>query len=54
MPHWRGGMPKDGGGLEKEMLEKMSKFKAGDHVKINWSWEERRRVEQIEKVDGKE
>lgn len=49
MAHWRGGMPKDGGGLDKEMLATLEKFKAGDHVKIAWVWEERRRIEQIEK-----
>ena len=52
MAHWRGGMPKDGGGMDKAMLETLGKFKAGDRVKINWTWEERRRVEQIERVGG--
>ncbi len=52
MAHWRGGMPKDGGGLDKAMLETLSKFKVGDQVKINWVWEERRRVEQIARVGG--
>lgn len=48
MAHWRGGMPKDGGGLDKEMVERLGAFKVGDHVKIAWVWEERRRVEKIE------
>ena len=52
MAHWRGGMPKDGGGMDKAMLETLGKFKAGDRVKINWTWEERRRVEQIERIGG--
>ncbi|MBA3700166.1 MAG: hypothetical protein H0W78_15055 [Planctomycetes bacterium] len=53
MAHWRGGMPKDGGGLDKEMVERLGAFKVGDHVKIAWVWEERRRVEKIEALIGK-
>ena len=49
MPHWRGGMPKDGGGLDKEMLAKLAGFKVGDNVRIEWSWQERRRIEGIAK-----
>lgn len=49
MPHWKGGMPKDGGGLDKATLEKLEKFKPGDQVTIAWVWEERRRIERIEK-----
>lgn len=48
MAHWRGGNPKDGGGLDKETLAKLEHFKAGQKVKIGWTWEERRRIEQIE------
>jgi len=48
MAHWRGGMPKDGGGLDKAMVERLGAFKAGDHVKIAWVWEERRRIEKID------
>jgi hypothetical protein len=54
MAHWRGGMPKDGGGMDKAMLETLAQYKAGDQVKIAWVWEERRRVEQIQKVGGKD
>jgi hypothetical protein len=50
MAHWRGGNPQDGGGLDKETLGKLEHFKAGDHVKIAWTWEERRRIESIEAV----
>ena len=47
MAHWRGGNPKDGGGLDKEMLAQLEAFKPGQSVKIGWIWEERRRVERI-------
>lgn len=49
MPHWHGGAPKDGGGLDKAVLEKLAAFKAGDKVRIAWTWQERRRIETIEK-----
>ncbi len=49
MPHWKGGNPKDGGGMDKEMLAKLEGFKVVDKVKIGWTWEERRRIETIEK-----
>ncbi len=47
MPHWRGGMPKDGGGLDKATLEKLGAFKPGQRVRIAWTWSERRRIEEI-------
>lgn len=50
MPHWRGGMPKDGGGLDKETLGKLEKFAVGDRVRIEWTWQERRRIESITKA----
>lgn len=53
MAHWRGGMPKDGGGLDKDVLARLEGFKAGDHVRIAWTWEERRRIETIEKAAAK-
>jgi RNA polymerase sigma-70 factor (ECF subfamily) len=47
MPHWRGGNPKDGGGLDKAVLEKVGSFKPGQRVRIAWTWSERRRIEEI-------
>lgn len=47
MPHWRGGMPKDGGGLDKETLRRLEQFKPGQKVGIEWTWSERRRIESI-------
>jgi RNA polymerase sigma-70 factor (ECF subfamily) len=48
MPHWRGGMPKEGGGHDKATLEAMGRFKAGQQVRIAWTWSERRRIETID------
>jgi hypothetical protein len=50
MPHWRGGMPADGGGFDKEMLQKLEKFSVGDEVKVTWVFSEHYRIEAIENV----
>jgi RNA polymerase sigma factor (sigma-70 family) len=50
VPHWRGGMPKDGGGFDKETLAQLDTVKPGDHVTIVWIWQERRRINSIEKA----
>lgn len=47
MPHWTGGMPKDGGGPDKKMLATLEGFKVGQKVRIEWVWSERRRIESI-------
>jgi len=43
-PNWSGGLPKDGGGLDKKMLKAIRGVKAGARVKIKWKYEERPRV----------
>ena len=43
-PRWIGGMPADGGGLDKAMLEKIQAVKVGATVTIKFVWEERYRV----------
>ena len=49
-PYWRGGNPKDGGGLDKEMVSRLEQFAVGDAVRITWTWEERRRIDTITKA----
>jgi hypothetical protein len=51
MPHWRGGLPKDGGGFDKEMMKRLEQFKVGDKVKVTWVFEEHYRIETIEHVE---
>lgn len=46
-PHWSGGMPKDGGGLDKATIAKVREFNPGDTVTIAWTWSERYRIEDI-------
>ena len=50
-PYWRGGMPKDGGGFDKDMMKTISQFKVGDKVKISWTMEEHQRIDTIEKAE---
>lgn len=48
VPHWRGGAPAAGGGLDKKMLATFATLKVGSRVRIEWVFEERLRVEKIE------
>jgi hypothetical protein len=48
VPHWRGGAPADGGGLDKEMVGKIKETPVNSRVRLEWSFEERPRVEKIE------
>lgn len=49
-PHWIGGMPDAGGGLDRAMLLKLSHVRVGDRVKLRWEYEERKRVVEIERL----
>jgi len=48
VPHWRGGNPKDGGGPDKEMVAKIKEIPLKARVRLEWTFEERPRVEKIE------
>lgn len=48
VPHWRGGNPKDGGGPDKEMVAKIKEVPLKARVRLEWSFQERPRVEKIE------
>ncbi|MCS6864104.1 MAG: hypothetical protein RMJ56_09980 [Gemmataceae bacterium] len=47
VPHWKGGLPQDGGGLDKAMLAEIQKVPLKSRVELKWSFEERPRVEAI-------
>ena len=56
VPHWRGGAPDKGGGLDKTMLATLKEVPLKSRVRLEWVFEERPRVEKIEvlkKGDGK-
>jgi len=48
MARWTGGMPADGGGLDKKMIAVLRKIEVGDQVKLHWITDERKRVVRIE------
>ena len=47
-PHWRGGNPKDGGGLDKKMVEKLKELIVSNRVRVKWEYEERHRVVDVQ------
>jgi hypothetical protein len=47
MAYWREG------GLDEKMVKRLKKFKVGDKVKVQWTMQERRRFDKIQKVKAK-
>jgi hypothetical protein len=47
VPHWKGGLPKDGGGPDKEMVAEIKKVPLNSRIELKWVFEERPRVEKI-------
>ncbi len=48
VPHWVGGLPKDGGGPDKKMVETIKKLKVGSRVRVQWEFEARPRVIKVD------
>ena len=48
VPHWRGGLPKDGGGYDKKILEQVKEIPLKSRVRLEWSFQERPRIDKIE------
>jgi len=48
VPPWHGGMPAQGGGLDKEVLRKIAATKVGANVVLKWEMPEGKRVVDIE------
>jgi hypothetical protein len=46
--HWRGGNPKDGGGPDKETVARIKETPIKARVRLEWSFQERPRVDKIE------
>ena len=44
----RGGNPAQGGGLDKKMIAELKKIPVKSRVRMDWTFEERPRVEKIE------
>ncbi len=47
-PRWVGGLPKDGGGFDKTILETFKKLKVGTRIRMEWEFNERPRAVKIE------
>ena len=52
VPRWIGGMPNQGGGPDKDMMRAISQLKIGDRVRLEWIYEERKRVVKIARLEG--
>lgn len=50
IPEWRGGMPADGGGPDKEVVKQIQALKPGDRIRVAWHLDRHLRVESIEPV----
>jgi hypothetical protein len=48
VPHWKGGLPRDGGGPDKDMLARIKETPLKSRVRLEWVFEERPRVVKIE------
>ncbi|MCX7806071.1 MAG: serine/threonine protein kinase, partial [Planctomycetota bacterium] len=48
IPRWMGGHPSQGGGLDRQMVAALTRFKVGDRVRVSWIYETRKRVVGIE------
>jgi len=52
LPQWKGGMPKDGGGPDLAMVERLRTLAVGDRVELTWEWEEHYRLLKIRPEGG--
>jgi hypothetical protein len=48
VPHWKGGMPEQGGGFDKAILKQIGELKVGSRIRLEWDFEERPRIVRIE------
>lgn len=48
MPHWIGGAPANGGGLDKKMLAIFKELPLNARIRMEWEFEERNRAVKIE------
>ena len=48
VPYWRGGNPNAGGGYDKDVVARIKETPLHSRVRIEWSFDERPRVEKIE------
>ncbi len=54
IPNWVGGLPKDGGGPDKAVVEAIKKLRVPNRVKLEWASIEHLRVLSVEIIEPKE
>jgi hypothetical protein len=54
VPNWVGGLPKDGGGPDKNMLKVFKDLKIGSRVRLEWKFEERPRAVKVDVLKAPE
>lgn len=54
VPHWIGGMPAQGGGLDKKMLKIFAELQVGSRVEVKWEFEERLRAVEVKVLKAAE
>ena len=47
IPEWRGGVPAQGGGLDKAILKQFSQLTVGSRIEVQWVFHERLRALEI-------
>ena len=53
-PRWIGGLPKDGGGLDRDMVRALAPLQVGDRVEVKWVRDERKRVVGVRVLERRE
>src|SRR6266446_6213391 len=51
VPRWIGGLPSNGGGLDKDMLKTFANLKVGSRVEVEWFFEERPRAVSVKVLE---
>jgi hypothetical protein len=47
-PPWRGGLPKDGGGPDKDTIKLIKEMEVDSRIQLEWVFEERARIEKVD------
>lgn len=50
LPYWRGGLPQDGGGFDKDMLAVIKGLVVSNRVTLEWAMQEHRRIVSVRMV----
>ena len=50
IPSWRGGLPREGGGLDAYVLNKMKDLRTGNRLELHWGYDEYFRVMNVRTI----